>query len=180
MKRVVIVAFGLLIAEQALFMGMKAQAQAARAARESQVTFVTARQIDAAARAAKAKLRDGVWYSTFDNNKLFSTGVVRRTVATLAEEHASWTDVWYVISGEGTVVTGGSLVEPKTESPGELRGRGISGGVEHHVAPGDVITVPAGVPHWVRTISGKEIVYLVVKIAPETTAQSGAGRSARR
>lgn len=180
MKRVVIVAFGLLIAEQALLMAAKAQTQKGGAARESQVTFVTAQQIDAAARAAKAKLRDGVWYSTFDNNKLFSTGVVRRTAPTLAEEHAGWTDVWYVISGEGTVVTGGSLVEPKTESPGEFRGRGISGGVEHHVAPGDVITVPAGVPHWVRTISSQEIVYLMVKIAPEKDARSTAGGSTRR
>lgn len=172
MKRVVIVAFGLLLAEQAIL--LKADAQTARAKRESQVTFVTAQQIDAAARAAKAKLRDGVWYSTFDNNKLFSTGVVRRTSPTFAEEHAGWTDVWYVISGEGTLVTGGSLVNPKTESPGELRGRGISGGVEHHVTPGDVITVPAGVPHWVSKISGKEIVYLMVKIAPQASAASSA------
>ena len=180
MKRVTIVAFGLLVAVEALSPGTKARAQTAGAARESQVTFVTAQQIDAAARAAKAKLRDGVWYSTFDNNKLFSTGVVRRTFPTFAEEHTGWTDVWYVISGEGTVVTGGSLVEPKTESSGELRGRGISGGVEHHVAPGDVITVPAGVPHWVSKISSKEIVYLMVKIAPEKGARAGAVSSTHK
>ena len=179
MKRVTIVAFGLLLAVQALWLGTKADAQRTNTAREPQATFVTARQIDAAARAAKAKLRDGVWYSTFDNNKLFSTGVVRRTIPTLAEEHAGWTDVWYIIRGEGTVVTGGSLEEPKTESAGELRGRGISGGVEHHVAPGDVLTVPAGVPHWVSKISSKEIVYLMVKIAPEKGALSGAVSSAR-
>lgn len=180
MKRVIIVAFGLLIAEQAFLPGAKAQARTASAARESQVTFVTAQQIDAAARAAKAKLREGVWYSTFDNNKLFSTGVVRRTVPTLAEEHAGWTDVWYVISGEGTVVTGGSLVEPRTESPGEFRGSGISGGLEHHVGPGDVITVPAGVSHWVRTITSKEIVYLMVKIAPDKGAHAAANPSTHR
>ncbi len=180
MKRVTLVAFGLLLVVQALLLATKTRAQKTKTAREAQATFVSAQQIDAAARAAKAKLRDGVWYSTFDNTKLFSTGVVRRTFPTFAEEHAGWTDVWYVIRGEGTVVTGGSLVEPKTESPGELRGRGISGGVEHHVAPGDVLTVPAGVPHWVKEISSKEIVYLMVKIAPEKGARPGAASSAHR
>lgn len=180
MRRVTIVAFGLLLAAQTLWPGTKAEAQKSNAARESQVTFVTAQQIDAAARAVEAKLRDGVWYSTFDNNKLFSTGVVRRTFPTFAEEHAGWTDVWYVIRGEGTIVTGGSLIEPKTESAGELRGPGISGGVEHHVAAGDVLTVPAGVPHWVSKISSKEIVYLMVKIAPENAAGSKTASSTRQ
>jgi mannose-6-phosphate isomerase-like protein (cupin superfamily) len=160
MKSVAILAFGLLLAAQTL-------AQDA----PSKVTFVPAKQLDSAARRDTARLRPGVWYSTFDNNKDYSTGVVRRTSATLAEEHASWTDVWYVIRGEGTLVTGGSLTDPSTESPGELRGRAIAGGVERHIAPGDVITVPAGVPHWVRKISGKEIVYLMVKIAAPAPAQ---------
>lgn len=179
MRRVTIVTFGLVLAAQTLLLGTKTQAQTVNIGRESQVTFVTAQQIDAAARAAKAKLRDGVWYSTFDNNKLFSTGVVRRTFPTFAEEHAGWTDVWYVIRGEGTIVTGGSLIEPKTESAGELRGPGISGGVARHVAPGDIITVPAGVPHWVSKISSKEIVYLMVKIAPENAVRSKTASSTR-
>jgi quercetin dioxygenase-like cupin family protein len=45
-----------------------------------------------------------------------------------------------------------------------LRGRGISGGEERHVAKGDFVRIPTGVPHWLRTIDGGEIVYLVVKI----------------
>lgn len=167
MKRISIVALGLLFATLAL--AQETREDASQGA--SQVTFVTARQIDSAARRTSAKLRAGVWYATFDNNKLYSTGVVRRTSATLAEEHTSWTDVWYVISGEGTLVTGGSLTDAQTESPGELRGRAISGGVERHIAPGDVVTVPAGIPHWVRKISGNEFVYLMVKIAAPAAAQ---------
>ncbi|HXT73988.1 MAG TPA: cupin domain-containing protein [Candidatus Angelobacter sp.] len=160
MKRAAILAFGLLLAAQALAQDTP-----------DKVTFVPAKQVDLAARRSAARLRAGVWYATFNNNKGYTTGVVRRTSATLAEEHASWTDVWYVIRGEGTLVTGGSLIDPSTESPGELRGRAIAGGVERHIAPGDVITVPAGVPHWVRRISGKEIVYLMVKIAAPTPTQ---------
>ena len=159
MKHTCILACGLLVASLAL------------AQDTGTVTFVPARQLDLAARRDSARLRDGVWYSTFDNSKQYSTGVVRRTLPTLAEEHTSWTDVWYVIRGEGTLVTGGSLSGLQTESPGELRGRAIAGGVERHVAPGDVITVPAGVPHWIRKVSGKEIVYLVVKIATPSPAK---------
>ena len=159
MKHTCILACGLLVASLAL------------AQNSGTVTFVPARQLDLAVRRDSARLRAGVWYSTFDNNKQYSTGVVRRTSPTLAEEHTSWTDVWYIIRGEGTLVTGGSLSDPHTESPGELRGSTIAGGVERHVAPGDVITVPAGVPHWVRAIDGEEIVYLVVKIATPSPGQ---------
>jgi len=31
------------------------------------------------------------------------------------------------------------------------------------ISKGDFIRVPAGVPHWVKKIDGKEIVYIVVK-----------------
>ena len=50
-------------------------------------------------------------------------------------------------------------------APGEIRGSGISGGEERTIAKGDFIRVPPGVPHWVKKIEGKEIVYIVVKYA---------------
>jgi len=90
--------------------------------------------------------------------------VVRRTRAGRAEVHTLLTDVWYVIDGGGTLVTGGSLVDGKTVGPGELRGRASSGGIERRIGKGDIIDIPAGVPHWVSKIHGKELVYLTVKV----------------
>lgn len=89
--------------------------------------------------------------------------LVRRTQPGKAEVHDHQGDVFYVIDGGCEFVTGGSVVSGAPESPGETRGKSISGGEEHHLAKGDVIRVPAGVPHWVKKIQGKEFVYLVVK-----------------
>jgi mannose-6-phosphate isomerase-like protein (cupin superfamily) len=89
--------------------------------------------------------------------------LLRRTATGKAEVHEHQADVWYVIDGACNFVTGGTVVGGATESPGEIRGTSISGGEEHHLAKGDFIRVPAGVPHWVKKIEGKEIVYIVVK-----------------
>jgi mannose-6-phosphate isomerase-like protein (cupin superfamily) len=91
--------------------------------------------------------------------------LLRRTAPGLAEVHENQADVWYVIDGGCNFVTGGTVVNGASSGPGEIRGSSISGGHEHHIAKGDFISVPAGVPHWVKKIEGKEIVYIVVKYA---------------
>ncbi len=91
--------------------------------------------------------------------------LLRRTLPGLAEVHEHQADAWYVIDGGCVFVTGGSIINGAQSGPGEIRGASISGGDEHHIAKGDFISVPAGVPHWVKKIEGKEIVYIVVKYA---------------
>ncbi len=91
--------------------------------------------------------------------------LLRRTLPGLAEVHEHQADAWYVIDGGCVFVTGGSIINGAQSGPGEIRGASISGGDEHHIAKGDFIRVPAGVPHWVKKIEGKEIVYIVVKYA---------------
>lgn len=89
--------------------------------------------------------------------------LLRRTKPGKAEVHEHQADVWYVIDGGCEFVTGGTEVNGASVGTGEIRGIGIEGGEEHHLRKGDVIRVPAGVPHWVKKIEGKEIVYIVVK-----------------
>ncbi len=91
--------------------------------------------------------------------------LLRRTAPGKAEVHANQADIWYVIDGGCVFVTGGSVVGGAPSAPGEIRGSGISGGEERTISKGDFIRVPAGVPHWVKKIEGKEIVYIVVKYA---------------
>lgn len=95
----------------------------------------------------------------------YSVMEVRRTGPEKAEVHVSMADVWYVLRGSATVVTGGSLIDSTPTDPGELRGSGVSGGESRTVHAGDVVVVPAGVPHWTRSVEGPEVVYLVVKVA---------------
>jgi len=89
--------------------------------------------------------------------------LLRRTLPGQAEVHEHQADAWYVIDGGCVFVTGGAVVNGAPSGPGEIRGASIAGGDEHHIAKGDFISVPAGVPHWVKKIEGKEIVYIVVK-----------------
>ena len=86
----------------------------------------------------------------------------RRDKAGVAEVHTYETDVIYVLDGGATFVTGGTVVDPTTTEPGEIRGASISGGATHHLAKGDVIAVPPGTPHWFKDVSAP-FIYLVVK-----------------
>jgi uncharacterized protein GlcG (DUF336 family)/mannose-6-phosphate isomerase-like protein (cupin superfamily) len=81
-----------------------------------------------------------------------------------AEVHLSDTDIFYVLGGQATFVTGGEVVEPRNISATEIRGRQLSGGDERRIGKGDVITVPRGVPHWFKKVDGP-FTYYVVKDA---------------
>ena len=81
-----------------------------------------------------------------------------------SELHETQADVIIVQTGEGTLVYGGQMADGKTTAPNEVRGSGITGGMEKPLAPGDVVEMPAKVPHWVKVAPGKQITYLVVKV----------------
>ena len=80
-----------------------------------------------------------------------------------SELHEKDTDVFYVLQGSATFVTGGKMLEPKTTAPGEVRGSGIEGGQTHTLSKDDVIIIPAGVPHWFKDVQGT-FLYFVVKV----------------
>lgn len=50
---------------------------------------------------------------------------IRRTAPSKSELHANFTDVWYVLEGAATLITGGTLQGGAETAPGETRGRGI-------------------------------------------------------
>jgi quercetin dioxygenase-like cupin family protein len=52
--------------------------------------------------------------------------------------------------------------DAKPVGPGELRGSAIDGGQAQQLAPGDVMIVPAGTPHWFRQVEAP-LTYYVVK-----------------
>lgn len=68
-----------------------------------------------------------------------------------------------VISGEGVLVSGGTMVEPGETRPDLVEGSRIQGGTSQALKPGDVFMVPAGVPHWFG-IKGQELVLLGTKL----------------
>jgi glc operon protein GlcG len=78
-----------------------------------------------------------------------------------AEVHLADTDIFYVLDGAATFVTGGELVEPRQLSTTELRGKALLGGDERRIAKGDVITIPRGVPHWFKRVDAPFTYYVV-------------------
>jgi mannose-6-phosphate isomerase-like protein (cupin superfamily) len=79
------------------------------------------------------------------------------------EVHEKETDVFYVVDGAATFVTGGTMVGGKQTKVGQMLGTDIQGGETHHLAKGDVIVIPAGVPHWFKEVR-PSINYYVVKV----------------
>ena len=87
----------------------------------------------------------------------------RRDKPGQSELHEKDTDVFYILQGSATFVTGGKMIDPKTTAPGELRGSGIEGGESRTLSKDDVIIIPAGTPHWFKGVQGT-FLYFVVKV----------------
>jgi glc operon protein GlcG len=81
----------------------------------------------------------------------------------VAEIHTLDTDIIYMLEGTATLVTGGSVPEARVTEPNELRAPAIVGGDGRLVGKGDVIVVPAGVPHMFTDVHG-QLNYYVVKV----------------
>jgi glc operon protein GlcG len=79
------------------------------------------------------------------------------------EYHAHTVDVMHVVEGSATVVTGGEMVDVRHVSDGELRAGSVTGGHAHELSVGDVLAVPAGVPHQFTRVSDP-FLYFVVKV----------------
>ena len=79
------------------------------------------------------------------------------------EVHDKETDIFYIVDGEATFVTGGKMIGGKQTRANQWLGDDIQGGETHHLAKGDVITIPAGTPHWFKEVP-KSINYYMVKV----------------
>jgi mannose-6-phosphate isomerase-like protein (cupin superfamily) len=86
-----------------------------------------------------------------------------RTGPGQVEVHDKETDVLYVMAGEATFVTGGTMVGGKVSKPGQHLGADIKGGQTHHLSQGDVMVIPAGTPHWFKEVPAS-VSYYVVKV----------------
>ena len=79
------------------------------------------------------------------------------------EVHDKEMDVLYITDGTATFVTGGKMVGGKMSRPDQWLGTDITGGTTHKLVKGDVIVVPAGMPHWFKEVPG-QVSYYVVKV----------------
>ena len=121
---------------------------------QSAVTYFSAADVDA------AFVKGGTLVEAANFRVMTPT----RTAGGEAEQHANDTDIFHVLDGSATFVTGGTLIGGHETAAGEIRGTGIDGGTTYALKAGDVITIPPGVPHWFRAVEGR-CRYFVVKVA---------------
>jgi mannose-6-phosphate isomerase-like protein (cupin superfamily) len=82
------------------------------------------------------------------------------------EVHEQLLDTFYITAGGATFVAGGKLEGGKAIGPGQIRGGKIVGGTTYHLVKGDVIVIPAGVPHQFAEVPAS-VSYYVVKPVPK-------------
>ena len=90
---------------------------------------------------------------------------IRRAKSGVPEVHDRWTDVTIVQAGRASLLSGGRVSGSHVETAGEHRGGTITGGTSRPVGPGDLMIIPAGIPHQYVIATGDSLRYLTVKVA---------------
>jgi mannose-6-phosphate isomerase-like protein (cupin superfamily) len=159
--------------------GVAAPQQAASGTKPLPATYVTSEDIQANLNAAPSaatnpqpnvRVVDAGGYNV-------AVGVIHRpqTPAGGAAVHFKVSEIYHVTEGAGTLVTGGTMLNAKTRPPDAISvrledgpgasGTGIQGGESRRIKAGDVVVIPAGVPHWFSAIEGS-ITYVVMRVDP--------------
>ena len=81
-----------------------------------------------------------------------------------AEVHEKFADLFCVLAGKATLVTGGVVDGARTVAPGEMRGLSIEGGARQTMRAGDFAHVAAGTPHQILVKAEETITCLVMKV----------------
>jgi mannose-6-phosphate isomerase-like protein (cupin superfamily) len=171
--------FVLLLALSAATAKSTAAPQAAAAAKPLPATYVSAAAIQANLNGApnaatnpepNVRVVDAGGYN-------IAVGVLHRPQDPpgVVAVHYKVTEIYHVMDGAATLVTGGTMVNAKErpadsipvrleDGPG-ASGTSIQGGVTQRIKAGDVVVIPAGTPHWFSQIEGS-ITYVVVRVDP--------------
>ncbi|HVZ84711.1 MAG TPA: hypothetical protein VG893_13640 [Terracidiphilus sp.] len=118
-------------------------------------------QIEKLADAARATGSSGTTLADYGSHKV---QISVRTASGGAERHAHFDDIMMVEKGSATLITGGVIVDEKTEANGESHGSAIRDGKSQTISVGDIVTVNAGVPHQLIIPAGTLYSAIVIKV----------------
>ncbi len=123
---------------------------------------------------------------SINNEYNVAVGVVQRAKTVRqsvgGSEHSQITEIYHVISGSGTLLTGGSLAAPEERDPNHeavrnltgpsTQGKEILNGTSRTIKAGDVVVIPPNTPHTFTEIT-EELAYLVVRMDPKKVLPAG-------
>jgi mannose-6-phosphate isomerase-like protein (cupin superfamily) len=165
-------------------------ASVAARAQGSAATYVTSTEVQSIAKktADLAVSDQAIRIVNINGEYNVAVGVVHRA-KTVGQptpngiEHSQITEIYHVIEGTGTLVTGGTLENP-TPAPADsptvtllngpsTNGGAIRNGVSRTIGPGDVVVIPPNTPHWFSDVSSSQIVYLILRVDPHKVLPAG-------
>jgi mannose-6-phosphate isomerase-like protein (cupin superfamily) len=113
---------------------------------------------------AKAQGPEGAASSKLNEYPNSFTMIALRSKNGGAEVHENYADFFFVVQGSAKLLTGGTVQDSKTVSPGEIRGKSVLNGVETALNQGDIVHIPATMPHQLRLPEGGTFLYFVIKV----------------
>lgn len=100
------------------------------------------------------------------------SSITRRNANGEAEVHEKVSDLFICEGGQADLLVGGTVANPRPAGPGETRGSGVTGGKKVTLKPGDMVEIPANMPH--QLLVPQEFLYFVIKVQ-QPAAQPQAG-----
>jgi mannose-6-phosphate isomerase-like protein (cupin superfamily) len=135
---------------------LNAQQPAAAPAAPAMTLFASSADVAALTAKAKATIKPG---QPLLAQPIVVAGAYRgsleyRAGTAPASVHETEAELFYVIDGSATIVTGGTLTEERRTNPENLTGTGIAGGTPRRITKGDFVLVPDHTPHWINGVEG--------------------------
>ena len=81
-----------------------------------------------------------------------------------AEIHEHFADIFLVVRGKATLLTGGTVTDARTVSTGEIRGTSVENGKRMILKQGDIVHIPATLPHQLLVPNDGTFIYFVIKV----------------
>src|ERR1700722_10824175 len=82
----------------------------------------------------------------------------------VGELHEKFADIFVVVDGSATLLSGGELENPTSIGPGELHGTAILHAATTNLVKGDIVHIPANTPHQLLIPKNGSLTYFVVKV----------------
>ena len=89
----------------------------------------------------------------------------RRDTSGVPERHEQFTDIFVVQRGRARLLYGGKAEGERSSGSGEWKGGTIRGGTEAEIKPGEIVVIPAGIPHQLLLPPSQSFYYFVFKVA---------------
>ncbi len=93
-----------------------------------------------------------------------SLSLIQRNGNGVVEVHLHKHDMLFVRQGTATLIVGGEVVNGKDTGGGEIRGDSIRNGTKRTINAGDIVQIPAKVPHQLLLNPGETVAYAAVKV----------------